>query len=291
MNFTDEAVYIAEGEKHGAYIGIKRYAAVPLSPGMIENGAIADEAGLTELLEDRLAAGGFVRKDAVITVVSTLINSSEHILPYTKKKRELENMLRAELSNSLADGENVFDYEEPVAVSEDGAKKSRVSAFTAPVSLVSAYKKLLGSLKFKNSVFSVTKSCMNAYCAAAGDAVSDSIFVYADKKLMTLYITVAGGSLMARQRPAQQFEGASYSAELSAQVVRLMQFKQISVPGSSVSQVLLFGSEATEDNLHEIEETAGVHAGFMQLPGAIKATEDLDAAVYMWAALALYAGR
>jgi len=279
MNFTDDAVYIVQGENGLA----SSFAKAKLRELSIENGILINPDEVHDAVAGTLAMHGIKRASAVITVVSDRISNNQQVFPYIKKEKQLETMLKARLSGVISGGSYLADYVLKERFKEDGMEKCRLDVSVAPIDMVSQYYELMVRLGFKHRHFEVIRSSMTRLCQLT-DKYKDSILAYIDGHMLQLHLTTENNDILIRKQTLKNTGSEEY---IEQELIKMMQFKQITYPGSKVGAIELFGSRARSLSHDTISEMIGVPVRMLTLPDNIKAPHGMDVAEYLLAWLGI----
>ncbi len=279
MNFTDDAVYIVKGEK-GL---VSSFAKAELDGLSIQNGMLINPDAVYDAVSAVLAIHGLKREPVVITVISDRISNNQQLFPYIKKEKQLETMLKARLSGVLSSGGFVADYALRERFREDGMEKCRLDVSVAPVDLVSQYQQLMARLGFRHKRFNVLRSVMTRLCELT-DKYNDAILAYVNRNMLQLHLLSQNCDVLIRK---QLFKDGHVQEHIEQELIKMMQFKQITYPGSKVSTIELFGSGARSLSKDAIAEAAGVPVRMLTLPDNLKAPSGMDVSEYLFAWLGI----
>ena len=277
MNFTDDAVYIVQGENGLA----SSFAKAELGELSIENGILINSDAVHDVIAGTLAMHGIKRAPAVITVVSDRISNNQQVFPYIKKEKQLETMLKARLSGVISGGSYLADYVLKERFKEDGMEKCRLDVSVAPIDMVSQYHELMVRLGFKHSHFEVVRSSMTRLCELT-DKYKDSILAYIDGHMLQLHLITENNDILIRKQ-----KNTGSEEYIEQELIKMMQFKQITYPGSKVGAIELFGSGARSLSHDTISEMIGVPVRMLRLPDNIKVPHGMDVAEYLLAWLGI----
>lgn len=292
FNFTDGAVYIAQGERRGAGAVISAYGAAALPYGAVADGVIADAASVAEAIEVALAGAGMgKRQAAVVTAQSSLISSSEQVFPYSPKEKQMETMVAARLSATLSGGEYIFDYQPGERFTEEGAEKCRVDIYTAPRALIQGYDDLMERLGIKKRAFDVAKTLSRYLREADPVKYRDGVIAYLDDTHIELMLLCERDIMLRKAPVTREMGAAARSAELSSQLQKIVQYKQITYPGSAVGEVYLAGAQADSELCSELSEGTGLPVSPFAFPPSFSIPSGLAQAAYAFAGTALMRGR
>lgn len=278
LTFTDACVYIVDCAGGGGRMTVQQFAQAPLPEGAVQNGAVADAKLVRAALEQAFAAHGFGKvREVTITAVSTLASNSEYVLPYTTNRKHLETMLRAEVMQALTGSDYVFDYTEETVFEDEGVQKCRVNVYVLPQSMVKGYEELLDDMGIKRRSFDAEKNCLLRFSQYFNADFTGAVLVYADEKVATLVAMCENGSTIMRRYPLHMADTREQAyEEMALQIVKISQFKQISLPGSRVEAVYLFGSQVDAQAVADVREICGYATAILGQPGALRAPEGFE---------------
>lgn len=257
--FANNKMKLIRGKVKKQQIFIDDYLFVDLPDQVINDGIIADEEALSDILCE-LREAKRIDKDCFITINSSQILFKAVELPYMKPQR-IEVTARQEFENlDNKNDEYVFDYSVLESRSHDG-NHGRVLFSAIPWTMLESYVDLFESAGLKLTTCDMFLNCIMKYISLIPALQSTPfILAFSESNTLTCFLFVDGKYLFSNRSALFSAPGTNeYAGEIAGKLSSIKQFYKAERDARPLEYAYIFGlNEEDEEQSRTLVSYLGI---------------------------------